>query len=221
VLLEEMGDRSILITEHRYTPKYNYGKDSGVYCVQFVTFKNNEDGLRALHWWRDRCIEWCYARYEDGKFGDQKYLDDWTTRFKGVHVLQHLGGGVAPWNIQQYDLIAGKNDTWTIVDKKTKEKCPLVFYHFHHVKFFDDNTVNLSGIYDLDFQSKFSLYTDYVKRIDRVNKRLKEEVGFVAPLSKQEDKKPSLYEVLRMIYKRNYRAFRLYNDLKMEELLKA
>ena len=33
-------------------------------------------GLKALKWWRDRCLEWCYARIEDGKFGDQFYIED-------------------------------------------------------------------------------------------------------------------------------------------------
>ncbi|MFN3270416.1 MAG: hypothetical protein ACK42G_07510, partial [Candidatus Kapaibacteriota bacterium] len=34
---------------------------------------------------------------------DQLYLDDWTERFKGVHVMKHLGGGLAAWNVQQYE----------------------------------------------------------------------------------------------------------------------
>ena len=101
-IFDEMGDKSILLTEHRYSPRYNKELKAGKYCVQFVTFKNDERGLKALNWWRDRCIEWCYNRFEDGKFGDQLYLDDWTERFEGVHVMQNLGGGLAAWNIQQY-----------------------------------------------------------------------------------------------------------------------
>ena len=112
---EKPEDCSVIITEHRYTPAYDKSKLSGKYCVQFMYFDNTEGGLTVLKWWRDRCIEWCFNRFEDGKFGDQKYLDDWTTRFKGVHVLQHLGSGLAPWNVQQYDFLDTKQDKSTEV----------------------------------------------------------------------------------------------------------
>jgi hypothetical protein len=105
---EKPDDCSVIITEHRYTPAYDKSKLSGKYCVQFMYFDNSEQGLTVLNWWRNRCLEWCFNRFEDGKFGDQKYLDDWTTRFQGVHVLRHLGGGLAPWNIQQYNFYGSK-----------------------------------------------------------------------------------------------------------------
>jgi hypothetical protein len=97
ILLDELdrSGASVLITPHRYTRRYDISRRSGIYCVQFTTFRADERGLRALDWWCERCLEWCHARVENGKFGDQKYLDDWPTRFPGVHVLEHLGG-VAP-----------------------------------------------------------------------------------------------------------------------------
>ena len=102
ILLDEMGDDDVLITEHRYTSQYDFTSLTGIYCVQFMSFKNTTNGLSVLNWWRSECLKWCYDRFEDGKYGDQKYLDDWPTRFTGIHVLQHLGGGMAPWNMQQY-----------------------------------------------------------------------------------------------------------------------
>jgi len=158
VLIKEMKDKSVLITEHRYTKKYDTSSVSGIYCVQFMTFVNNNNGLKVLNWWRDACIDWCYARTEDGKFGDQKYLDDWTTRFKGVHVLQDLGGGVAPWNIQQYDL--------------TDNSFELIFYHFHNFKFLEQNKIDLGG-YELDKNDIDILYKPYARHIDKISVELK------------------------------------------------
>lgn len=143
ILLDEMGDQSVLLTEHRYPPKFNRAASSGIYCVQFITFVNDENGLKALHWWRDACIEWCFNRYEDGKFGDQKYLDDWTTRFKGIHVLKNLGGGVAAWNVEQYRFVERKSNHILFYDKSTDSFFETVFFHFHHVRFFKNDVVDL------------------------------------------------------------------------------
>jgi len=159
VLIEEMGNKSVLITEHRYTPEYDQSATSGIYCVQFMTFKNDINGMKVLEWWRSACNDWCFARFEDGKFGDQKYLDDWMSRFDGVHELQNLGGGVAPWNVQQYDL----NDS----------SFELVFYHFHNFKLLENNKVELGG-YKLSNEVIDKLYKPYIKHLDDLTEKLKE-----------------------------------------------
>jgi hypothetical protein len=127
-LFVEMGDdASVLITPHRFAPEYAHHIVSGVYNVQFVTFRRTEDGLRVLRWWRDRCLEWCYDLLEDGKLGDQKYLDDWPERFAGVHVLEHPGGGLAPWNSLAHRVERDEG-------RVTVDGQPLVFFHFHRVR---------------------------------------------------------------------------------------
>jgi len=158
ILIDEMGDKSVLITEHRYTPQYDQSATSGIYCVQFMTFKNDINGMNVLNWWKAACLNWCYARFEDGKFGDQKYLDDWTERFEGVHVLQHLGGGVAPWNVQQY--------------KVNDPSFNLVFYHFHNFKFLDSNHVDF-GHYLLSKKDIEVLYRPYVKHLEKIKKEMR------------------------------------------------
>jgi hypothetical protein len=127
-LFSEMDDASVLITPHRYAPEYAHQAINGIYNVQFLPFRRDERGLTALNWWHDRCIEWCYYRLEDGKLGDQKYLDDWPDRFPGVHVLRHKGGGLAPWNITQYDVHRAP-DGRVMVDEDE-----LVFFHYHRLQ---------------------------------------------------------------------------------------
>ena len=156
LLLDEFHEsgKDVMITKHRYTPEYDQSDTSGIFCVQFMTFKNNEKGLTVLNWWCDRCEEWCYARFEDGKFGDQKYLDDWESRFDCVHVLEHLGGGVAPWNVQQYDVTEGP----------CVNQIPVVFYHFHNLKWFSFHKFELSS-YRLSREVIDFLYIPYISML--------------------------------------------------------
>jgi len=131
-IFDELGDASIGLVEHRYSDGLaNMAATHGIYNVECMVFRNNEVGLSALRWWRARCIEWCFNRVEDGKFGDQKYLDDWPQRFSGVRVLKAPGIGLAPWNIQRYRVEAGPEGL-------TVDGERLVFYHFHQFALLDD-----------------------------------------------------------------------------------
>lgn len=136
VLFEEAENDSIIIVPHRYGKDNDKSEKIGRYCVEFNMFKNNTEGLRTLNWWEDRCIEWCYAKTEDGKFGDQKYLDDWLVRFSGVHELKHLGGGAAPWNAAQYEFFTKNKKVWG-KEKATDAEFALIFYHFHHTEIYN------------------------------------------------------------------------------------
>ena len=124
IIEEEAGDSSIVITEQ------NISEDAaakyGRYCVQYMTFKNDKEGLDALTWWRDSCIDWCFQIMEPTRYADQKYLDEFPKRWKSVYVLKNLGAGIAPWNMLKYhytnNSLINKDDEW-----------PLVFFHMHGV----------------------------------------------------------------------------------------
>jgi len=98
----DASGKDVLITDHAYAPEYDQSATSGQYCVQFMTF-TRDGGESVRKWWEEKCIEWCFARFEDGKFGDQKYLDDWPIIFAGhVHILTNKELVLAPWNATRF-----------------------------------------------------------------------------------------------------------------------
>ena len=196
VLLGESPRASVLITPHRYTPKYDQSATSGKYCVQFMFFKNDQDALDILAWWRDRCNEWCYNRFEDGKFGDQKYLDSWPESFNGVHVLEHLGGGVAPWNVQQYSLEQNNGEIFG-VDNLTGNTFDLIFYHFHSLKILLGSKVDC-GNFRLSESIIDLLYIPYAKRLVEIAGELS-SLGYDVPAAAPFSWRHSLRRVKRLV----------------------
>ncbi|MDO8722362.1 MAG: hypothetical protein Q7J31_09050, partial [Syntrophales bacterium] len=95
-LFEELGAGSVAIIGHRFPPHLRDKERYGIYNVGWLSFRRDENGFVCLNWWRERCIDWCYDREEDGRFADQKYLDDWPSRFQNLIVLQHKGANLAP-----------------------------------------------------------------------------------------------------------------------------
>ena len=137
LIYEEIGSNSVGITPHNFSPSRKSSEISGKYCVQFTYFKNDVDGMKALNWWKNSCIEWCFAKIEDGKYGDQKYLDYFQEKFNNVCSISHIGAGVAPWNISEYHIESIGNTIMIEMKRKPGKKYPLIFYHYQGLKFND------------------------------------------------------------------------------------
>ena len=88
-LFEELGLGSIAIIGHRLSAYMRKDEVYGIFNVGWLSFRRDDNGSACLNWWRAKCIEWCYDRLEDDRFADQKYLDDWPSRFSKVVVLEH------------------------------------------------------------------------------------------------------------------------------------
>lgn len=122
---EELGDGSILMVEHRFEPNRLWAaKERGKYNAGQFAVRKDAEGLECLKWWRERCLEWCYRRFDGERFASQMYLDEWPQRFKGVVVMRHRGAGLAPWNLGRYKI--GWSHGQVTVDGD-----PLIFFHFH------------------------------------------------------------------------------------------
>ena len=167
VLVNEMvrNGKSVLITEHRFSPiaRLYEEKRGGRFCVQFMTFTNDGESLKVLTRWKGQCIDWCYSRYEDGKFGDQKYLEEWPGRYTNIHILRHPGGGLAPWNIGQYS-IHDQGGVLTGVVRKSGERFMPVFYHFQYVKQIAPSVFDI-GWYLIPEEIKRIFYLQYLEKI--------------------------------------------------------
>lgn len=170
VLISELdlSGKNVLITEHRYSfvAGLYAKKKSGKFCVQFMTFRNEESSLKVLERWRLQCIEWCFEKYEDGKFGDQKYLDEWPELYPNVHVMQNPGGGIAPWNIGNYSFHG-----LGIADRKTRKQVEPVFYHFQYVRSLGNGYYDAGWYFIPPIVKKF-FYMPYIAFVEITEQKL-------------------------------------------------
>lgn len=155
----DASGKHVLITDHAYAPENDQSATSGQYCVQFITFTRH-GGEVVRKWWEERCIDWCYARFEDGKFGDQKYLDFWPIEFeKEVHVLEKTEYTLAPWNSTRYPYSTA------------------IIYHFHGLRIYGKKV--FIGNYRLPKVLIQNVYQKYALDLQDSCEMVRREVGFL------------------------------------------
>jgi hypothetical protein len=156
-IYDEMKDAAFGIIPHRFARGLEDQRKFGLYNVGWVSVRRRGDGISALSWWRERCIEWCYDRVEGDRFADQRYLDRLPEMFAGVHVISHLGANLAPWNFADYHL------EWRDGGVEIERRYPLLFFHFYGVKRSGGYYFNSHRLYRAPFSSliKQRLYEPY------------------------------------------------------------
>ena len=155
---------SIIITPHKFSKENTDLNIYGKYNVSFQIFKNDNTGVECLNDWKDQCIEWCKDEIDDqGRFADQKYLDDWEEKFPNkVLSLYNENGGIAVWNLNNYDIRY-------INGKFMANNTELIFYHFHHFKILNKHLA-INGFFDYKVKPSIGiikLYKDYRKSLKK------------------------------------------------------
>jgi len=171
IAYKELGDKSVFITAHGFSPKLKQKEKYGIYNIQYQSFRNDAIGIRCLERWKQQCLEWCYDRLEDGKFADQKYLDEWPSLYDELLVNQNHGVGVAPWNIANFEASIDGNNF-------TVNKCPVVFFHFHGLKILGKRLIyhGLGSYEKMDNTIIRWLYCGYMHELTLTRKWLEDNI---------------------------------------------
>jgi hypothetical protein len=189
ILLRELDEsgKQVLITEHAYAPEYDLTDKAGRFCVQFLTVCNSEAARAVTSWWQQRCLEWCFHRHEDGKYGDQKYLDVWPVMFADeVHVLAQVRETLGPWNVRS----------------RGDAQRP-VFYHFHGLRITRPTRVQLFNGYCIGSAGE-RLYCDYLAALGEAARKLRRH-GIALPTLPQNSLRDRLKAGKNMLLRR-YRS---------------
>ena len=116
-IFNEIKNCDIAILPHRFPSKLAHLENHGLFNVSWLTFNNTRNSVDCLEWWRESCLEWCYAKGENGRYGDQKYLDLFPVKYKNVHIISNTSCGLAPWNLSSYDF-----------------KIPVILFHYQSLR---------------------------------------------------------------------------------------
>ncbi|WP_273126478.1 glycosyl transferase [Bacillus weihaiensis] len=161
VIFKEWGEKSIYLCPQRDVDwvEEKYGK----FQAGLIGFKNDQYGRNALTWWKEQCIDWCYKKSSNNRFGDQKYLDDLARFFPKVCISSHLGIDAAPWNIIY-------NNNYKLTSKGKRlfiEEDELIVFHFACFSIYNFSEFDLWSLSTLTIQREIInyVYAPYMEAV--------------------------------------------------------
>ena len=136
IIWQEIPSNSISIVRHNFSERLqSVFTQSGEFNVSWVSVPNSSIGVAVASKWASDCLEMCPDKpiIHNGKliYGDQKYLDYWPDLYSpNLHIIKHLGAGVAPWNYEKYE--------FSTCAPLLINGVPVIFFHFssHQFGFF-------------------------------------------------------------------------------------
>jgi hypothetical protein len=172
-LFAEIGDASIAVSPHRFSPGSEHLLRYGRYNAGLIYWRADEVGRRCVEDWRSDCLSWCDEQpQDDGRFMNQGYLNGWPERYPRVHVVEHPGVNLAPWNADNHALSA--HGDGVLVDGR-----PLVFFHFSGLML-DETGAWCSFYPHADRQADLTrdrIYGPYLAAVEEERRAIREKYG--------------------------------------------
>lgn len=156
----------ILLTIHDFVDHLRHAEnDCGRYNSGFISFRRSPTSENCLRWWKENCLIWCYDRTENGKFGDQKYLDLMPQIFSGVSEIKTPGVNIAPWNQSKFKFSIQNSSVYV-------NNSPLIFYHFCGLRIVNSAQIALtlteSSLISIIHTPYFHILNDIINSISAI-----------------------------------------------------
>lgn len=181
---------NVSIIEHDFHAKFFHLNTYGTYNVGWMSFRMQKAGNSTLDWWKTACIESTSNLVSENVYGDQKYLNDFSSQFNETQVNLKQGLNIAPWNIENF---INKN----VSEMEAIEN--IVFFHFSGLRIYGKLAVlGLSGYsYRASKEIKRKVYKPYIKSLNEAGKKLNLNPEF-------DSRKYNLKEIIRIILRRDF-----------------
>jgi len=172
----EWGNYSILLTEERYSGKYEFmSRIYGVYNTGLLGFKRDDNSFECLNWLQGKLNEWCYDRMEKGLWSDQMYFNDWPQRFKEIKVIGAPGINMTPFILWRLT-VEGNSNVITKSERIYAGNKMLVLFHYYGFKFKSINEYIICSYKDWKFSESViqDVYMPYINACETAVHQIEE-----------------------------------------------
>jgi hypothetical protein len=186
-LIPQVKNSDIAITPHNFSEKLKFLEKYGKFNVGIIYASSSLESYRIINWWADKCSENTELRPDGEFYGDQKYLDNFKSISKNVHVFKGLGINAAPWNCK---MIYKENETFFCQDGSK-----LIAFHFSGFRKFKYYIFYGYSIYS--WRPKIiirnQIYKPYIKKLNEIENKFPKVRFF-------DTRKLSLRSIIKMFY---------------------
>ena len=148
---------------------------------------------------------------EDGKYGDQKYLDYFQGKFNKLCLISHIGAGVAPWNISNFEINLSGNEILIALKSSADKQYPLIFYHYQGLKFVDEgNYINAEPAFlKIPYLGLQYIYDPYINQLILIKNQIEGNTSVFKKIIYQR----KLIDSVRMFFRINLKSFKLIREI--------
>jgi hypothetical protein len=173
-IYEEWANYSVLLTEEKFTGKYDYiSSIYGYFNTGFMGFRKDENSIECLKYFRNKLLyEWNYEEKEQHRWNDQLYVSDWDKKFTNIGIVNSPGINLTPFIfnrlIEEWNCVLTREEGQLYIGENR-----IVLFHFYGFKYFNKKEFDLCAYTNIYYKPQIQyIYLPYIKEAVNINRKL-------------------------------------------------